>query len=320
MLIDLFKKQQEAILAYFKQMDVGPCESIVEALYQCQGTIFFTGIGKSSFIAQKIAATFTSTGSKSGYISAIDALHGDLGMVSSNDILVIFSKSGATEELIKLIPFFAIKGVKIVAITCQRHSKIGQQADFELVVPCLHELCLHDLAPTTSTTIQMMIGDLLAIALMEKKGISRETFIENHPAGIIGKKMTLKVRDLMLDHSHVPLCHLKQLLQEVLPDFSDKRCGCLVVIDDQGALKGIFTDGDLRRGLQLHGYALLEKSMEEIMVETPAAIKEEALAIEALKLMEQDPHKPFTVLPVLKEQQQVIGLIKMHDIIQAGLK
>lgn len=283
-----------------------------------KGVLFFTGVGKSGFVAQKVSATMLSTGTKAFYLSPIDALHGDLGMLSKDDVLVIFSKSGETEELLHLLPHVRSKGAKTVAVTSNPHSRLMKGADFSIELPCEAELCPFDLAPTISTSIQLLFGDVLAIALMQSKGFSLEEFAQNHPAGRIGRRATVKVKDLMLDQEQTPLCRSDNLLEEVLVDFTNKRCGCLVVVDDSGKLKGIFTDGDLRRALQAKGEKVLKESLGALMSPSPKSIASDHLAIDAMKLMEADQKRPCTVLPVL-ENNQVIGLIKMHDIIQAGL-
>lgn len=318
MLKKLLEKQKETLDHFFSYLDLSQCEKAFEALKRCQGVIFFTGVGKSGYVAQKIAATMMSTGTKALYLPPIDALHGDLGMLSSQDMLVVFSKSGETEELLQLLPSVRSKQVHIIAITSNHHSRLVQAADLSLELPCLTELCPFDLAPTTSTEIQLLIGDVLSIALMQAKGFSLDSYAENHPGGRIGKRAVLKVKDLMLDTIHAPFCHPHKRLEEVLVDFSDKRCGCLVVIDENKKLKGIFTDGDLRRALQRKGENVLKESLANLMTPSPKSISMEALAWDAMKLMEADQKHPVMVLPVI-DREKVVGVIKMHDIIQAGI-
>jgi arabinose-5-phosphate isomerase len=275
-------------------------------------------VGKSGFVAQKIATTMMSTGTKALYIPPIDALHGDIGMVSNRDILVVLSKSGETEELLQLLPSIRNKGAKIFAITSNPTSRLARASDRFIDLPCVSELCPFDLAPTISTEIQLLFGDVIAMHLMQVRGFSLQEYADNHPAGRIGKRATLRVKDLMLDAGKTPLCYPSDTLEKVLVDFSDKRCGCLVVIDKEKRLQGIFTDGDLRRALQRQGEQVLQQRLEKLMTSKPKAIGSEMLAWEALKLMEADQKHPVMVLPVV-EGTQVIGLIKMHDIIQAGL-
>lgn len=319
MLKELLTKQKHHLDYFFKQIDLGSCEELLNALYQCEGVLFFTGVGKSGFIAQKIAATMLSTGTKAFFLPPIDALHGDLAMVGKKDIVLILSKSGETEELLHLLPFIRNKGAKIVAMVSNQNSRLAQGADHVLSLPCENELCPFDLAPTTSTVIQLLFGDLLAIALMEMRGFSVDQFAENHPRGQIGRRSSMRVRDLMLEKEATPLCFSESTLEEVLIDFTNKRCGCLVVIDEKKQLKGIFTDGDLRRALQKKGEKVLQEKVGELMSHSPKAISAEALAWDAMKLMESDQKHPVMVLPVLGDGKEVIGIIKMHDLIQAGL-
>lgn len=318
MLKNLFQKQREALNYFFDHLDHAACERLFDELTACTGSLFFTGIGKSSYIAQKIAATMLSTGTKAFYLPPIDALHGDLGMLSTQDLLLVLSKSGETDELLALLPSVRNKGAKILAITSQSKSRLGSAADLTVELPCLFELCPFDLAPTTSTALQLLFGDVLAMALMSKKGFTLTEFASNHPGGRIGRRISVKVRDLMLGREKAPLCRPGDRLQDVLVDFSGKRCGCLVVTDESGKLQGIFTDGDLRRALQVKGEKVLQEKLSALMTRAPKAIRSDELAWDALKLMESDHRHPVTVLPVVTNDE-VVGLIKMHDIIQAGI-
>jgi arabinose-5-phosphate isomerase len=316
---DLLVKQKQHLDYFFAHLNVAPCEILLKMILACEGVLYWTGVGKSGFIARKIASTMLSTGTKAFFLSPIDALHGDLGMVSKKDLVLILSKSGETEELLQLLPCIRTKGSQIVVITSQGGSRLAKGADYAVLLPCENELCPFDLAPTTSTTVQLVFGDALAIALMEMRGFSIDQFAINHPGGRIGRRSNLKVRDLMLDEERTPLCLSKDRLEEVLVDFSNKRCGCLIVIDNHKHLKGIFTDGDLRRALQAQGEKVLHQQIGHLMTKTPKAISAEALAWDALKLMESDQKHPVMVLPVVNSEQAVIGIIKMHDLIQAGL-
>ncbi|MFN0064840.1 MAG: SIS domain-containing protein [Chlamydiales bacterium] len=320
MLEKLFRKQKALLDHFFDQIDLKSCEALLTTFLQCRGVLFFSGIGKSGFIAQKIAATMMSTGTKAFYLSAIDALHGDLGMVSQNDVVVLLSKSGETEELLQLLPSLRNKGSKTVALSSNAQSRLVKGADQNVILPLEHELCPFDLAPTTSTQAQLLLGDVLAIALMERKNFSLANYAENHPHGQIGRRASTKVRDLMLSQENTPICHPHSRLKEVLVEFTDKRCGCLIVVDHERQLKGIFTDGDLRRALQQKGEKVLEEKIQDIMTRCPKAIHDDAPAWDAVKLMEADQKHPVMVLPVLeREKSSVIGIIKMHDLIQAGL-
>lgn len=319
MLVELLKRQHELLARYFEAFDTRRALMLFEELKACPGVLFFTGVGKSGLIAQKIASTLMSTGTKSFFLSPTDALHGDLGMVSTSDSVIALSKSGETEELLQLMPSVRNKGAKIVAITSNPSSRLVKASDLHLELPCEAELCPFDLAPTISTSIQLLFGDLMAIYLMEAKGFTANDFALNHPGGRLGKRSSLRVRDLMLKRADMPLASRGATLQEVLADFSEKRCGCLVIVDSESRLEGIFTDGDLRRALQGKGERVLEEKLHNLMTKAPRAIHIDALAFDALKLMEADQKRPITVLPVLSSEGTICGLIKMHDIIQAGL-
>ncbi len=320
MIKNLLQKQKALIDAFYEALDIESCNAIFESILQAPGSCFLTGIGKSGFVAQKIASTMLSTGTKAFFLPPIDALHGDLGMVSKGDIVLFLSKSGETDELLQLLPALRNKKAKIIGLISNPSSRLAKGCDEVLILPCDKELCPFDLAPTISTEIQLLFGDVLAVALMEAKGISIDQYARNHPAGSLGRKMTIKVQDLMLREEDTPFCSSTAALEEVIKDFSNKRCGCLVVIDENRQLKGIFTDGDLRRALQSKGENVLKEHIGGLMTKSPKAIKSDALAWEAMKLMEADQRHPIMVLPVLGgEKEEVVGIIKMHDIIQAGL-
>jgi arabinose-5-phosphate isomerase len=281
--------------------------------------IVLTGIGKSGLVAKKTAVTMTSTGSRAIFLSPTDALHGDLGILKSEDIFVILSKSGESDELLNLIPYVRNKGIKMIGIISQPNSRLAKAVDQVLVLPSEKELCPYDMAPTTSTTIQTIVGDILAIALMHEKEISMVQFAESHPGGRIGKRTSLKVKDLMLKGNAVPLCGPKDKLVDTLVELSNKQCGCVMIVDKQKKLLGIFTDGDLRRALQGKGAAALESKMEDIMTITARWINPNTLAWDAMKAMEADQKRPIMVLPVIEDDKTVIGIIKMHDIVQSGI-
>lgn len=316
MLKELFEKQRRSLDNYFDALDVEKCEEFLELLVACEGVLFLTGVGKSGFIAQKLAATLMSTGTKSFFLPVVDALHGDLGMVSSEDTVLILSKSGKTEELLQIVPPLRNKGAKVLAMTQEKESQLEMAADSTLCLPLVPELCPFDLAPTTSTELQLLMGDALAVALMRRKGFSLDEFALNHPGGTLGRRMTMRVRDLMLSAERAPLARPEQMLQDVLVELSNKRCGCLVIVDEEKQLQGIFTDGDLRRALETRGEKVLQESLSSLMTPTPRSIDASSLAWEARQLMESDQKQPIMVLPVI-EREEVVGLIKMHDLLQA---
>lgn len=318
MIKDLFEEYQRNLNYFFDHVDAKKAEEIFRIFLECPGTLVFTGVGKSGIIAEKLAMTLISTGTKAIHLPANNALHGDIGIVTENDVLVCISKSGESDELLSLVPFAQKKGAKTVAWVSSPQSKLAASCDIEIYLPLSKELCPFDLAPTTSTSIQMIFGDVLSVALMKAKNFSLDDYALNHPAGAIGKKITLTVDDLMLKGETLPLCSPNDRLRDALVTLTDKKCGCLLIIDENKELCGIFTDGDLRRAFQNDPAAMLEKKMGELMTPSCIATEKGKRAIEALRLMQKDQKKWVNVLPVI-ESGTLIGLIRMHDLVQAGI-
>ena len=319
MMIKKLIDEQRAHLDYFyEQLDHEAVQKSFDRIAECQGVVFLTGVGKSGFVAQKVAATLMSTGTKAFFLPPLDALHGDLGMVNNKDMVLILSKSGQTEELLHLLPFIRSKGAMTIVATSSGKSRLAAACDDYIHLPCEKELCPFDLAPTTSTELQLLVGDLLSIYLMEKKSFSLDEYAQNHPGGSIGRRASVRVSDLMKEKTQMPLCIADVCLEEVLVDFTEKRCGCLIVVDEKKRLQGIFTDGDLRRALQTKGERVLKERLGDLMTKTARCISSKAPAIDAMKVMESDQQHPIMVLPVV-DDGEVIGIIKMHDLIQSGL-
>ncbi len=319
LLKELFEKKQEYLSRFFEQIDLVQAERFFEKLRDCKGTLVFTGVGKSGLVAEKIAVTMTSTGSRSLYISPTNALHGDLGILNDRDLFIMLSKSGESEELFHLVPYLRQRNIPLLSVVSSTTSRLAKASQLFMHLPVEKELCPYNLAPTTSTSVQLIFGDILAIALMRTREFKLEEYLSNHPAGSIGKRLTLKVKDLMLKQGSLPIGSPDEKLVNLLVEISAKRSGCLLVVDKQDKLQGIFTDGDLRRALLEQGSQALEKTIEELMIKTPRVIQEEALAWEALQMMEEDPKRAITVMPVLNAQLKLVGLIRLHDIVQAGL-
>jgi arabinose-5-phosphate isomerase len=315
---ELFVSQKRAIDHFFQEMDLAEMEKLVLLIQNTRGTIIFTGVGKSGLIGQKIAATFTSTGTRAQFLCPTTALHGDIGILAEGDLLIALSKSGESEEILALLPHVQKRRVGIVAVVSTKGSRLEKSAEQTVHLPLLRELCPHDLSPTTSTVLQLIFGDILAVALLQKKNFSVRHFAENHPGGLLGRKITLRVSDLMLKDDALPLSYPTDKLIDKFHEFSSKRCGCLIVIDAENKLQGIFTDGDLRRSIQAKGPAALNSTLQELMTKSPKTISHNQMAIEAVRVMEEDTNKLITVLPVL-DGSEVVGLIRMHDIVQAGL-
>jgi len=318
MLRNLFADAQKYLDHFFREIDLDRVEQVVKTCQECEGIIIFTGVGKSGIIAEKIAMTLISTGTRALYLPSMNFLHGDIGIVSEKDILVMISKTGETEELLNLVPFIKRRNAKIIAIVSKQESRLAKESNLSVFLPVEKELCSFDLVPTTSTAVQLIFGDILAVALMKNKGFAMEDYALNHPAGAIGKKLMVTVRDLMIDKENVPLCGPQDKLVDVLVELSNKKCGALLIAGEQKELLGIFTDGDLRRSLQSKGSSVLEQTMGELMNSSASYLPPGTLAWDALKHMQKDSRKWVMVLPVL-EDGKVVGILRMHDLVQAGI-
>lgn len=319
MIQELIQKEKDNLHHLFTHLDVDAVAKVLHTLENCKGLLVFSGIGKSELVAKKIAFTMTSTGTPALFLSATNALHGDIGIVSEKDVFIMLSKSGESDELIHLIPYLRNKGVTLVAIVSNPQSRLAKAADLCLHVPIESELCPFGLAPTTSAVAQMLIGDVLSVALMRNKNFSIDDYAKNHPSGRIGRRIALKVKDLMLAGEKIPLCLPQEKLINVLVELSDKKCGCVIVTNENSELMGVFTDGDLRRALEKHASSALDMPIGDIMTSSPRNIVADVLAWEALQLMESDQKRPITVLPVVDSSRKVVGVIRMHDILQSGL-
>lgn len=288
-------------------------EQTVELIAHCRGRVVVTGIGKSAVIAQKIVATFNSTGTPAIFMHAADAIHGDLGMITPEDVVLCISKSGESPEIKVLVPLLKNMGNTLIAMVGKMDSFLAQSAHFVLNTTVSQEACPNNLAPTTSTTAQLVMGDALAVTLIELKGFTAEDFAKFHPGGTLGKKLYLKVGDLSRLHQ-VPAVQLNSSLREVIVEISSKMLGVTGVVNEQGGLEGIITDGDLRR--------MLERNMDangvqarDIMSRNPKTIQQSELAVNALELMRE---YDITQLLVTKGDQYY-GIIHLHDLIREGI-
>lgn len=315
MLKSLFESQRKYLDHFFDHLNHEAAEKVLHHLLQCEGALFFTGVGKSGHIAEKVAATFSSIGAKAYFLNPGNALHGDIGILAEKDICLFFSKSGNSQELVNLIPYVKKRGVFSVAVVSALDSNLAKKADCTVILPVEKEICPFDLAPTTSTAAQLIFGDCLAVSYMQMKNISIADFAANHPGGVLGRKISFKVQDLMLKGELIPQCKPDDLLIHVLHELSQKRCGCLLVADDSNQLQGIFTDGDLRRAIESKGSSALSIPISEFMTRTFKSITPDKLAFEAAHKMEEDLSRLITALPVL-EEGKVVGLVRIHDILQ----
>ena len=287
-------------------------ERVVQLILECRGNIVFSGIGKSAIIAQKIVATMNSTGTTAVFMHAADAIHGDLGIVRENDIVVILSKSGETPEIKMLVPLIKLRGNKIVAMVGNRKSYLAQQADYVLDVTVNDEAIPDSLAPTSSTTAQLVMGDALALILMRCRGFSTADFAKFHPGGALGKQLYLRVKDLYVRNER-PEVEPDDNLTQVIIEMTHKRLGATVVMKE-GQLLGIITDGDLRR--MLMKYPNIEQvKASQIMTSNPKTIDETALVVDALHKMRENS---ITQLPVVHDGKY-LGIIHLHDILKEGI-
>ena len=287
-------------------------QKTVELILESKGNLVFSGIGKSAIIAQKIVATMNSTGTTAVFMHAADAIHGDLGIVRENDIVVILSKSGETPEIKVLVPLIKLRGNKIVAMVGNRQSYLASQADFILDVSVNEEAIPNSLAPTSSTTAQLVMGDALALILMRCRGFSTDDFAKFHPGGALGKQLYLRVKDLYLKNER-PEVSPDDNLTRVIIEMTSKRLGATVVSEND-EIKGIITDGDLRRML-MNTPDIEHVKASQIMTSQPKTIDEDALVVDALHKMR---HNSITQLPVV-HNGKYLGIIHLHDILKEGI-
>jgi arabinose-5-phosphate isomerase len=288
-------------------------EACVSEIYSAKGRVVITGVGKSAIIANKIVATLNSTGTPSLFMHAADAIHGDLGMVQKADIVICISKSGNTPEIKVLVPLIKRRGSKLVALISNTNSYLAQQADYVLNATIAEEACPHNLAPTTSTTAHLALGDALAVCLLEMRNFSSRDFAEFHPGGALGKQLYLKVSDIYLQNQ-LPLVSADTTVPRAILEISTKRLGCTAVVDENQSMLGIITDGDLRRMLEKNiNIGSLKAS--DIMTKDPRRIQKDEYAVKALHIMQENN---ITQLPVMDEEK-LVGFIHLHDLLKEGI-
>jgi len=303
--------EAQAILGLIKNID-DDFVKIVELIVKSEGRIIVTGIGKSAIIAQKIVATFNSTGTPSIFMHAADAVHGDLGMIQRNDIVICLSKSGNTPEIKVLTPLLKQTGNTIIGMVGQLNSELALQADYILNTTVEKEACPHNLAPTTSTTAQLAMGDALAIALLNARNFNEDDFGKFHPGGALGKRLYLKAGELASRNSK-PSIHPAASVKDVIIEISQNRLGAVVVIDGNEIL-GIITDGDIRRMLEQHSN-LSDITAEHLMTRNPKHLDKEVLAVQALELIKENN---ITQL-LITDSNTYFGMIHLHDLLQEGI-
>jgi len=290
------------------------------AIAGCEGRIVVTGIGKSGHVGRKIASTFSSTGTPAVLIHATEAIHGDLGFIRREDVVILISKSGANEELRSWIPFLLDRGCTTIAIAGDAKAYLAREASIFLDASVEEEACPNNLAPTTSSTAALVMGDALAVAVLEYRGFSPEDFLRLHPGGILGKRLSLRVRDLM--HPMDSFAHLSPsaTLRVAIGVLIESGLGMACVLEDDGLLSGLLTDGDLKRALvKGETQDLMEAPVSRFATADPRTVSADTLASEALTLMETNQPGPITGLVVLGPRDEVLGLLHIHDILRAGL-
>ncbi|NTU93748.1 MAG: KpsF/GutQ family sugar-phosphate isomerase [Chlorobiaceae bacterium] len=287
----------------------------VELLMACKGKIIISGMGKSGIVGQKIAATLSSTGTTAIFLHPAEAAHGDLGVVSNNDVIICLSKSGMTEELNFIIPALRQRETTIIAFTGNQRSYLARNANVVLDVGVAQEACPYDLAPTTSTTAMLAMGDALAICLMKEKKFTDLEFALTHPKGSLGRQLTMRVEDLMAREESLPLVHEEASMADLILEMTSKRYGVSGVIDRDGRLVGIFTDGDLRRLVQKGG-DFLGMTAREVMTANPKTVTPDLLAKHCLEILES---YRITQLLVCDSDNHPVGLIHIHDLVSLGL-
>jgi arabinose-5-phosphate isomerase len=317
--IELLKLEANAIRTAADRLQLDQLEKALRLLADCQGKVVLTGVGKSGIVAQKIAATLTSIGTVAICLHPCDALHGDLGIVTAADVVILLSNGGETDELIEMLPHLKYRQVPIIAIVGNLQSTLARQADAVLNAGVDREACPLNLAPTASTTVALAMGDALAMTLGQIKGVTPEAFAFNHPAGRLGKRLTLRVGDLMQQGLDNPTLPLQASWLEIVSAITRGGAGAVNIVDDQGRLLGLITDGDLRRWVQKTSSADLDAlRASQIMTADPVAVTPDVLAYEALQMMENRTSQ-ISVLPVVDQQRVCLGLLRLHDVLRSGL-
>ncbi|HTM63637.1 MAG TPA: KpsF/GutQ family sugar-phosphate isomerase [Gammaproteobacteria bacterium] len=284
-------------------------------LLDCTGRIIVIGVGKSGHISKKIAATLASTGSPAFFIHPSEAKHGDIGMITKQDAIIAISYSGESEEMVALLPYIKRLGIPLIALTGKPHSSLAKNATVHLDVSVEKEACPLGLAPTSSTTASLVMGDALAMALLDKRGFTQDDFALSHPGGTLGRRLLLRVNEIMHQSMNIPTVSQGASLKEALLEMSQKKLGMTTIIDAAGKLIGIFTDGDVRRALD-NNADIHKTSIDSIMTKNPKTIRSDMLAAEALSMMETFK---ITSLVITNDQQQPDGIIHIHDILRAGV-
>lgn len=316
-IIDFVKKElnleAEAIRKVAERIDEN-IEKAIELIFNCNGKVVVTGMGKTGIIGRKIASTLSSTGTTSIFLHAAEGIHGDLGILQPEDIVLAISNSGNTSELISIIPFIKFNKIPIIALTGNLESKLAKNADIVIDCQVGKEYEPFGLVPTASTTVALAVGDAIAVALLKKRNFKEDDFARFHPGGTIGKKLLLRVDELM--HKEIPIVHENEKMDVAIRKMLEINIGGTIVINADARLVGIITDGDLKRILLKNPQNIMTKTVAETMTINPKTINGQSLAVDSLNLMEDNN---ITLLPVVDVQHKPIGILQMHDLIKAGV-
>ncbi|MBI4683985.1 MAG: KpsF/GutQ family sugar-phosphate isomerase [Nitrospirae bacterium] len=318
-ILDIAKKvlkiEADAVLNLIENLN-SSFEKAIDIIYHSKGRVVVTGMGKSGLIGKKIAATLASTGTPAFFMHPAEASHGDLGMVTADDVIIAISNSGETEEIARLIPFLKRFNVSLITMTGNSNSTLAKAADVHLDISVKKEACSLGIVPTASTTAALAMGDAVAVALLTKRGLKEEDFAFFHPGGSLGKKLFIKVKDLMHAGDALPVIFPDIPMTKALMEISSKRLGVTIVAGSDSKILGIITDGDLRRGIEKWGKALFDMKAGEVMTKNPKTISEDDLAVKALSIMES---KSITSLVVPDNDGRAKGIIHLHDILRKGI-
>lgn len=306
--------EAKAIEEIIGRIDKGFADAVT-ILHDCKGRVVVSGMGKSGLIGKKITATFASTGTPSFFLHPAEGIHGDIGMVMRNDVILVISNSGETGEIIALLPTFKRMNLKVICLTGRPHSTLAKNSDVALDVSVKEEACPMNLVPTASTTVALAMGDALAVALLEKRGFKEEDFALFHPGGTLGRRLLLRVEDLMHTGSDIPTVHEDSNMKDVICEITSKKLGVTTVVDFDSRLMGIVTDGDLRRVLERET-DIFKLKAREVMTRNPKVISKDSLAVSAVQMMET---YSITSLLILNGDRTIGGIIHLHDLLKKGI-
>ena len=306
--------ESEAVSALMSRID-NHFVSAVDILYDCKGRVVVTGMGKSGIIGKKIAATLASTGTPALYLHPAEGIHGDLGMVTRVDVVIAISNSGETPEIVSILPFLKRFGVKLIVMAGNEKSTLAKMGDVMINIRVKEEACPMNLVPTASTTAALAMGDALAVALLEKRGFKKEDFVLLHPGGTLGKRLILRVSDVMHRGADIPIVTAETSMKDLIFVITSKKLGIAAVVNKNKKLIGVFTDGDLRRSLERET-DIFKKRAGDVMIKNPKAITADAMAAKAVQIMER---YSITALPVVDKRNIIEGIIHLHDLLKIGV-